>query len=188
MKRITVKDLMVPLDEYATVAQDASLFDAVIALEEAQLACDPAKHKHRAVLVLDENKRVVGKLAMLDILMALEPKYTNLDLDDALSREGYNPDYIKSMLKDHFLWSGTMEFICGRASHLKVSDIMKVPDDCAYIEESATLDEAIHLLVTCGYQSLLVAKGGSVVGILRLSDVFTQICEKIKTCGTGSQG
>jgi hypothetical protein len=32
----TVKDLMVPLSEYATVSEDASLYEAVVSLEKAQ--------------------------------------------------------------------------------------------------------------------------------------------------------
>jgi len=183
MKRITVKELMVPLEEYATVQQDTNLFEAVLALEEAQKAFDPAKHKHRAILVLDEDHQVVGKLGMFDILMALEPKYAELGARGALTREGYNPELIKSMLQDHFLWAGAIEHICGRAADLKVRDIMQVPDECIYINETDTLDEAIHMMVMCRYQSLIVAGEGKVVGILRLSDVFTQICEKIKTCG-----
>jgi len=75
-----------------------------------------------------------------------------------------------------------MQFICSRAPDLKVRDIMEVPADGVYIEENATLDEAIHQMVVCRYQSLLVARDDQVVGILRLSDVFTQICDKIKTC------
>jgi len=182
MKTITVKQLMVPLEEYATVSQDTSLFEAVHALEKAQKAFDPAKHKHRAILVLDENRQVVGKLDMFDILMALEPKYAELGAKGALTREGYNPDLIKSMLQDHFLWSGTLEHVCGRGAHVKVRDIMAVPDQCNYIQETDTLDEAIHQLVVCRFQSLLVSRKDRVVGILRLSDVFTRICEKISTC------
>ena len=36
MENIKVADLTVPLSEYATVPDDASLYDAVIALENAQ--------------------------------------------------------------------------------------------------------------------------------------------------------
>ena len=32
MERLKVKDLMIPLDEYATVSQGASLYDAVLAM------------------------------------------------------------------------------------------------------------------------------------------------------------
>ena len=32
----SIKELMVPLSEYATVKEDATLYEAVLALEEAQ--------------------------------------------------------------------------------------------------------------------------------------------------------
>ena len=36
MKSHLVKDIMVPLSEYATVSENATLFEAVLALEAAQ--------------------------------------------------------------------------------------------------------------------------------------------------------
>jgi len=182
MRTIIIKELMVPIEEYATVSQDANLYEAVLALEKAQMAFDPSKHKHRAILVLDREKNVVGKLVMFDILMALEPRYGELEAAGALSRSGYSPEIIKSMLKDHVLWSEPLQFICSRAPKLNVSDFMEVPAAGMYIEENATLDAAIHQLVACRYQSLLVTGDEKVVGILRLSDVFTKICDKIKAC------
>jgi predicted transcriptional regulator len=59
---------------------------------------------------------------------------------------------------------------------------MEIPEPRVYIEENATLDEAVHRLIVCSYQSLLVNRGKKVVGILRLSDVFTKICDTIKSC------
>jgi CBS domain containing-hemolysin-like protein len=184
MKTIIVKELMVPIEEYATVPQEANLHDAVLALEEAQTAYDSSKHKHRAILVLDSEQNVVGKLDMLDTLKALEPKYAELDAQEALSQSGYSPEFIKSMLKDNVLWSEPLQFICSRAFEINVRDFMEVPDSCAYIEEDATLDEAIHQLIVCSYQSLLVTRDQKVVGVLRLSDVFTKICDTIKACKT----
>ncbi len=182
MKTVIVKELMVPIEEYATVSQEATLYEAVLAMEKAQMAFDPSKHKHRAILVLDSEKNVIGKLGIFDILMALEPKYGELEATGVLSRSGYSPEIIKSMLKDNILWSEPLQFICSRAPKLNVSDFMEAPADGVYIEENATLDEAIHQLLACRYQSLLVTRGGKVVGILRLSDVFTKICDKIKIC------
>jgi len=53
MKTIPIKDLMVPLEEYATVSEEATLFEAVAALEKAQERLDRDKYLylHRAVLV-----------------------------------------------------------------------------------------------------------------------------------------
>ncbi|MFC1577667.1 hypothetical protein ACFL36_01520 [Thermodesulfobacteriota bacterium] len=72
MKTITVKELMVPLQAYATVHQEATLREAVFALENAQMTLAPSRHLHRAILVLDENGKVVSKIIMKDILVALE--------------------------------------------------------------------------------------------------------------------
>lgn len=73
-------DVMVPLSEYATVDEGATLVEAVQALEKAQEAFDRNRYHHRAVLVLDGQKNVVGKLSQLDILGALEPKYELIEL------------------------------------------------------------------------------------------------------------
>ena len=56
MDTYNVKDLMVPLDEYATVSENTNVLDAIHALEEAQKAFDPNRYPHRAVLVVDEKK------------------------------------------------------------------------------------------------------------------------------------
>ena len=54
MKSLTVFELMVPLSEYATVSEDSTLFEAVLALEKAQDEFDKTRYRHRAVLVFDK--------------------------------------------------------------------------------------------------------------------------------------
>lgn len=183
MKSILVKELMVPLDEYATVSQEANLKEAVLSLENAQKNVDPAEHKHRAILALDENGTVVGKVSMFDVLTALEPKYEELEDKGVLSRSGYSRAFIRSMLKNNYLWEEPLENICQRAPQMRVKDFMEIPAEGAYIEEEASLDEAIHQMVVERHHSLLVTRKENVVGILRFSDVFSLIARKIKACG-----
>jgi CBS domain-containing protein len=180
MKTIAVKELMVPLEDYATVSVDATLREAVLALERAQQALDASRHKHRAILVLDEDRKVVSKITMKDILVALEPNYGKLEGIDVLERSGYSPDLIKDMLEDNALWMEPLQFICERAAGLKLSDFIQAPSEDEYIDENATLGEATHPLIVQPYLSLLVISGDDVVGILRLSDVFAKICDIIK--------
>ena len=80
MKSYLVKDLMVPLSEYATVTEDATLYEAVLALEEAQEKFEDkhTRYRHRAILMLDKEGDVVGKLSQLDVLRSLEPKYQEM--------------------------------------------------------------------------------------------------------------
>jgi len=182
MRTVNVKDLMVPTEEYATVLQDASLREAILALEKAQMTLEPMKYRHRAILVLDENRNVLGKLTIKNILIALETTYGKLEGMEVLSRSGYSPDLIESMLENHTFWLEHLQFVCERAAQLKVSDFVNPPLDSEYVDENATLAEAIHQLIVHPYASLLVTRDKKVVGILRLSDVFATICDKIKTC------
>ena len=180
MRTITVKELMVPIKKYATVSRDATLREAILALEKAQMALDPSRHKHRAVLVLDESGKVVSKITMKHILIALEPNYGKVEGTGVLERSGYSPDLIRSMLENNALWTEPLQFFRERATKLKVGDLIHAPSEDEYIDENATLGEAIHQMIVNPYLSLLVTSGDEVLGILRLSDVFTKISDVIK--------
>ena len=180
MKTIPVKELMVPLEAYATVTREATLREAIIALEMAQVTLDPSRHKHRAILVLDDSGKVIGKITMKNILMALEPNYGKVEGTGVLERSGHSPDLIRSMLENNVLWTEPLQFFRERAAKLKVGDLIHAPSEDEYIDENATLGEAIHQMIVNPYLSLLVTSGDEVLGILRLSDVFAKICDVIK--------
>jgi CBS domain containing-hemolysin-like protein len=60
---------------------------------------------------------------------------------------------------------------------------MYTPTEGEYVPMDATLDQALHQLVVGHHQSLLVTKDGKeIVGILRLTDVFQEVCEMMKAC------
>ena len=180
MKTITVKELMVPLEAYATVSIEATLREAVLALEKAQTTLAPSQHLHRAILVLDEYGKVVSKIIMKDILVALEPNYGKVEGMGVLERSGFSSEMIKDMLKSNALWAEPLQFFRERAARLMVRDFIHAPSVGEYIDENATLGEATNQLIVQPYHSLLVTSDDEVVGILRLSDVFAKICEIIK--------
>jgi CBS domain-containing protein len=184
MQSIKVKDLMVPLDEYATVDEDATLYEAVIALEKAHEELDRSRYTylHRAILVLDKNKNVVGKISQLDALRALEPKYAEIGDLAGAGRGGFSPQFIRSMLQRYSLLEGPLGAVCSAAAKIKVKDFMYTPKEGEYVSEEATLNEAIHQIVMGHHQSLLVTRNSGIVGILRLTDVFKHIFQTMKTC------
>ena len=181
MKTQTIKNLMVPLSEYATVPLDATLLDAVVALEKAQAAFDQTKYRHRAVLVLDKDNQVVGKIGQLDALKALEPKYQ--EIQDPVTSGAYrhfSKMLLKSILEQHRLFDQPLKDLRRKAASLKVRDFMYFPTEGEYLSENATLDEALHMLVMGHHQSLLVTRGRRIVGILRLTDVFAAVFHFLK--------
>jgi len=184
MKTKIVKDVMIPLSEYATVSEDATLYDAIIALEEAQKNFDQTKYRHRAILIYDKNKHITGKVSQLDILRALEPKYNEMKEVRGPSHYGFSKKFLRSIREQFRLFDKPMEEICKEAALVKVKNIMYTPTEGEYVQEHYSLDVAIHRLVMGNRQSLLVTKDGNIkniVGLLRKTDVFMEICEIIKS-------
>lgn len=182
MKTIAVKDLVVPLSEYATITVGASLLSAVETLEKAQEEFDATKYRHRAILVLDETGNVVGKVGQHDALRALEPKYCEMGADTAASRFGFSASFLKDMCEQYQLFDKPMDDICKKTADLKVETCMTKLSEGEFIDLDATLDIAIHQLVIGNHQSLLVKEGNKVAGVLRLTDVFVAVFHALKEC------
>lgn len=187
MQAIIVKHLMVPLSKYATVDESANLFEAVSALDKAQESFDSNRYRHRAILVISKTGTVKGKISQLDAIRALEPKYEKFSSKGAAAM-GFSKKFILSMMDGYDLWNQPMRDLCKKAMDIKARDVMRTPEEGEYIEENATLDQAIHQLVIGRHQSLLVARGEAIVGILRLTDVFTAVFEAMKECRIDGRG
>jgi CBS domain-containing protein len=181
-----VKDLMIPLSEYATVPEDATLGEAVAALKASQAGFDPDKHPHRAVLILDKQRNVVGKISFLSILRALEPKYDEMLSDKGPWHVGFTRKFQKAMFESLKLWQDPLEKICKKASRIRVRTFMAPPGESEMIEIDASLGEAVHHLVIGNHQSLLVVEADRIVGILRLPDVFQAVADAVLACDSTS--
>ena len=182
MKTTLVKDIMVPLSEYATVSEEATLSDAVAALKKSQADFDQAKYRHRAILIFDKDNNIVGKVNFLSILRALEPKYEEMLSDSGPLHLGFTRKFQKAMFESLKLWQDPLEHVCRKAAQIKVKSFMVTPKESEMIEPEAELGEAIHQLVIGHHQSLLVTKGKKIVGILRLTDAFEVVAENILAC------
>ena len=182
----SVKSLMVPLNEYATVSEKATLYEAVIALEESKQRFDKNRHQHRAILVLDENNNIKGKISQLDVIRGLEPRYKEMGQIKGISHTGFSIDFFRSMIEKYNLWERPLDHICSKASEIKVKDVMYTPTESEYVDEDGSLNEAMHQLIMGRHQSLLVMRDRKIVGILRLTDVFEEVYHRIKACANFS--
>jgi len=177
-----VKELMVPLSEYATVPEGSTLFEAALALENAQEAFDHLKYKHRAVLILDKAGQVIGKLGQLDVLRALEPKNEDLDDINALAQYDFSSNFIRHVRKQRRLKASPLKDICSKAAKLRVEDFMQAPSEGEFIDLEASLEIAVLQLVMGRHLALLVTCDRKIVGILRLTDVFAAVFHTMKEC------
>jgi CBS-domain-containing membrane protein len=112
----------------------------------------------------------------------LEPKYENMIEGKGSHRFGFTKQFMKSIMEDYHLFANPLEDICRKAGEQNVKKFMRKPTEGEYISAEATLDEAIHLLIMGNHQSLLVTRDESIVGILRLTDVFAAIFHTMKEC------
>jgi len=179
MSERLVRDVMLPLSDYAVVSREATLLEALEALDLAQAKLPPDKMPHRAVLVKDESGKIVGKLGHLAFLKAILPHSRDLGNLEKLAFAGVSEGMIEAVMESLRLLQDDFSTICHRAQTIKVKDAMKQVEES--VDENATLVEAINRIVMHQTLSILVKRGGEVVGILRLSDLFTVVKELIRS-------
>jgi CBS domain-containing protein len=184
MKSYRVKEMMIPLAEYATVPEDANLLEVAMALDSANAGVDQKDYLHRAILVLDQTGHIVGKVSQHDILIALEQNYKKIAEKEkgALDRFGLSNMFIKYAMKEYNLWDKPLDHLCKKAIQRKVIDFMYTPTEGEFIDENEPLNKAVHKLIIGKHHSLLVTQRGKISGVLRLSDVFEKITGALKEC------
>lgn len=180
MKNLIVKELMVPISEYATVPEGATLFEAVLALEKAQEQFQQNRYSHRAVLIMDKTNKVIGKLSQMDFLTALESRDANLEQIFNLTRFGFSRKAIALQREQYLKTSPPIPDLYSDVAKKRVTELMQRPTEGEYVDENASLDVALHQLTAGSNLSLLVTRGEEIVGILRLSDVFAAVYHTMK--------
>ncbi len=184
MKEKKVKEVMIPLSDYATISEDETLGNAIKELKEAQKATKYTR-KHRAVLAFDENDNITGKVSIRCIFKALEPKYGQFGHPEnintmGLSRFGFSDKFLGSLLENHSLWDETLDQLVKKGAKQKVKDVMSKPMPGEFVSEDATVAEAVHHFILGCHQSLLVVKEDLVTGIVRMVDLFDLVSELVE--------
>ena len=182
MKVSKARDLTVPIDHYPIVDSSATVLDAVIRLDESRSNSEPGRQPYQAVLVTDENGRVVGKLGQLALLRALEPRSHAADDQDTLKRAGVGEALMKTAF-DHFrtLQLGLQEMCLGGAA-LPVRFVM-IPFQ-EHIDVDAPICEIVHKILEWQTLSILVTQEGRPVGLVRLSDLCDEVMKQMRLTAT----
>jgi len=188
----TVAEVMIPLSEYATVNENDTLEKAIKTLYAFNKKTTKDKFKHRAVLVYDKKGNISGKVSALDVLRALEPKYSQFGQIDqisklGLSRFGLSCDFVHSLVENYNLWDENCESLVEKAKKRKVKKIMHSPQEGEFVNSDVLIPEAIHQFILGHHQSLLVLKQDKVIGILRLTDLYILIRDLILKGSTFEQ-
>ena len=173
----TVADIMVPLSEYAVVDEDATILEALQALQESQAKLPPGRQPHRAILVRNRYGAIVGKLHHFAFLRALLPEKKARAAQELFDRAGVADDMRDSSMRMLDFLTGDFVNVCERARNVMVCDVCT--SVTVSIHERAPLSDAIPMFLAHQTLSLLVTTNGETVGILRLSDFFDELSRQI---------
>jgi hypothetical protein len=162
-----VKDLMLPISECPKVPEDFSLADAVSVLETWRQRPGSRDYRLRVLLVHDDGLKITGTLRHQDMLRVFAPG------------KAKSP-FFSASAKGQPTWEDLLAASHEIAAQVRVGDVKHTPGEAEFIEENAPLEEGFYRLLTYPSLHLMVRSQERVNGILRLSDIFSLLCQEIQ--------
>ncbi|MFZ5595717.1 MAG: CBS domain-containing protein [Bacillota bacterium] len=153
-----VKDVMVPVEEYPVIGDDAAVIDAVRELGSSFHEKDGTWYGFQSLLVVGQGGGLVGILTLRGLLKAikLHMVYDHLTSGDS---------------------DGLMFFKPFRSGmDITVRDIMR-PLKMVTVQQDSSILEAVQIVCRKKVNSLPVMDGKKLVGIVRTIDLFWSVGE-----------
>jgi hypothetical protein len=178
MNNKTAENLMVPLDEYPVVDTSATVLDAVIRLEESRRSTETGRQPFQAVLIADDDGRIIGKLGQLTLLKTLLPgRRISID-QDTLDKAGVGDVILETALDHMRAFQGEFTDMCRGAASMPVRQVMHPIRE--HIDIKASIGEIIRRMVEWQTLSLLVTDSNRPVGLVRLSDLCDAVIAEMR--------
>ncbi|MBE1423408.1 CBS domain-containing protein [Desulfomicrobium macestii] len=181
MEPMTVKELMIPAEHFPRISQEETFGAALRALEQCRIDFQSGKKSTCILLVHDGKGHIVGKVSPMDLLMALEPRYSRLKVNvGEYSRSHSYDKMIGSALDQAALWTTPLHELCTDASGILIRNFVSSPSAGQTVMVTDSLDKALHRFVMNRHDSLFVTDGGRLVGMLAFSDVYAHLSATMK--------
>jgi hypothetical protein len=181
MRLEKARDFMIPLDQYAVVDEDATMVEALQALDVAQTLVPEGMRLRSTVLVRDARGAIIGRLGRHALLAGGEPRHLD-DVGGSRVHEGYTRKYLLSVLEQAPLWQDGFDTHVQRAMTSRVGDVMLPMVE--HVDIDTPIGQVIHKLVVCDEFSLVVTEGDRPVGMLWLADLSSKADKEIKQRAT----
>jgi CBS domain-containing protein len=180
MEKLKVRDFMVSVADFPSISEETTFSEAVLALEKHFDEFMAGKAKQYITLVHDAQNRILGKMTPLDVLRGLEPGYDKI-IAPAKHSLALAVDYVvETMAGQAMLWAKPFDDLCSRAQDVKVANFFTRPSENQTVQAGDSLNLAFHRFVIGRHDSLFVKEQGKLVGLLRFSDVYREVCRQIK--------
>ncbi len=168
-----IGEIMIPIEQYPSVRDTATLREAIAAIEGVQLEVDLRKSLPRVLLVFDAIDVMVGYVRRRDIMRGLEPRSMvsqPLDYRKKPFDVGIDPN-LSELSYDRAL-KGILE-----QAERPVTEVMR-PNE-VLIDSEDHLMKAVYEMVSNNLSHLPVIRDGHLVGVVRSVDVFHELAQLV---------
>jgi len=163
-----MKDLMIPLVDYPHIPYWFSVRQAIAMIKAA--AAEPHAHMEpRIVLVFDEKYQLLGYLGFKEMLAGIEPRF--LRRPEAAHVQGAKTTDLDPLLG--MLWKDMCGRSCKEEANKQVKEVMTPVK--VTVKADDPMVKAAYAMVQAGLEIIPVMEGNTVVGIVRMDDVFKEI-------------
>jgi hypothetical protein len=176
------RDLMIPASDCARVAEDRTIYDAVVMLE-AWRQRSQSEYRPRLVLVYDKDFRIIGSVGHVDMLRALAAGRIAPSAAPPSGSGSPEAAESSSFAGQTAVWSEILTHLYEAAHRVRVKDAMVHYQGAQFIDEDAPMEEVLSRLLSGPYANLVLMSGNTTIGIVRLSDVFSKVCKEIRRSG-----
>lgn len=158
--KITARDIM--SCNFHTLSPHIPVSQAVIQFKNASSI---EQRKIFGMMVLDQDKQLVGMLSMFDILLYMRPKHI----------------HIWGMMDDIDV-AGLVDTACAKTSDILVGDIMS--PDVVTIGPDTHKFMILDIMIKKHIRRLPVVDDGDLLGIVYISDLFYDVLDRFTDGGT----
>ncbi len=175
-----VRDLLVPLSEYAVTKVDKPLKEAVPTLRKLYCQVEDGKCTqagHRNILVLDDSGKLVGILSFRSILRVLVPEIAG-GITRKLEALGVSIAFAQADTPDLDDARSSFRARVLKNAETKVADVML--KNQGTIDVDADLMDALSIMFANKITVLPVYEGDKLVGVVRDSDLFLAVADILR--------
>jgi CBS domain-containing protein len=178
-----IKDIMVPIEEYDSVAAEEHLCDAVSILKRnyESIKAGPTKRFHNTLLVIDAADEIIGLLSSYSLIRGLVPEEakqpeTGRAFHRVLTSRARDVAKDVAEFQTQFKWlHSSFVDLVKQEAHKKVKDIMSPIHPI--LSEDDTINRALYLMFKEEVRQPLVVREGRIVGVVNLMEILNELLD-----------
>lgn len=177
-----VEEYMIPVDKFPAISDESTLREAILTLDQVECEFVRGERPQRILLVVNAAGDVVGKLTPKDVIRGMEPNYARA-MTENVSSLAANYKYImnsRALLDLQDFTTTPWDSLCANSQTIKIKDFLIPPPPSQIVQVGDTLNKALNRFILGKHHSLFVTEDGRLVGVLRFTDVWKQILDRMK--------